>query len=283
MKTRPVGIHLSLWQTQWRDDLKPLIGKAQAAGYEVAEFPLLFPRELPVEALRAELDRLGMQASCGTGLDREHDITSPDAQLRAQGLDQLRACLTAAAQLGSPILGGVNYAPWGFFPDDDWQTRRDTCVDSLKEAAKMAEDLGVTLCLEVVNRFEGYLINTVGQGQAIIEEVGSAFIKLHLDSFHLNIEADDISAEIRRAGALLGHFHCVANNRKMPGQGHLDWEPIWSSLDDIGYDGYLVVESFLSPAGEVGRGLNIWRSLGEDLDGAAAEAANFIRGAMDRV
>ena len=273
----PIGIHLSYWQTSWNDDLLPLIGKAKNAGFDVAEFPLLFPADLKYEDLRKELDGLGMRASCGTGLGPATDITHPDQSVRQAGLDHLRACLEGAAKLGSPGVGGVTYAPWGLFPEDDWGERRNRCVQSLKEAVKIAQDNGVSIFMEVLNRFEGYLLNTVSQGLEIIQEVGSDHLKLHLDTFHLNIEADNIGDEIRAAGENLGHFHLVANNRKIPGEGHIPWVEVRQALQDVNYQGYLVAETFVNPAGEVGRGLFIWRELAPDLDLAAKKAADFIR------
>ncbi len=276
----PIGIHLSYWQTSWNDDLLPLIGKAKNAGFDVAEFPLLFPADLQYSDLRGELDRLEMRASCGTGLGPDTDITHPDPAIRKQGLRHLRFCLEGAAKLGSPGVGGVTYAPWGIFPEDDWGERRKRCILSLKEAVKVAEDNGVSIFMEVLNRFEGYLINTVSQGLEIIHEVDSNYLKLHLDTFHLNIEADSIAEEIRRAGDQLGHFHLVANNRKIPGEGHIPWTEVRTALNEINYQGFLVAESFVNPAGEVGRGLFIWRQLADDLDTSAKRAADFIRKEM---
>jgi D-psicose/D-tagatose/L-ribulose 3-epimerase len=131
--------------------------------------------------------------------------------------------------------------------------------------------------MELLNRFEGYLINTVEQGLEIIAAVGSDYLKLHLDTFHLNIEADHIGNAIRLAGDRLGHFHAVENNRKVPGQGHIPWSEVGQALDDIHYAGTVVSESFLSPAGEVGRGLYIWHPPLSDLDQAARQTAEFLR------
>lgn len=274
---KEIGIHLSFWQVQWSDDLLPLIGKAKEAGFKVAEFPMLMPFDLDYPALKGELDRLGMKASCGTGLGPDTDITHPDVDVRESGIRHLRACIEGAAKLGSPALGGVTYAPWAVFPTDDLARRRENCIQSLREAAQIAEDNNVLLCMEVLNRFEGYLINTATQGIEIIEAVGSPNIKLHLDTFHLNIEADQIDDEIRTAGDYLGHFHCVANNRKPPGEGHIPWEKVRKALIDVNYQGYLVAETFVNPAGEVGEGLFIWRKLADDLDEAARETAEFLQ------
>ena len=157
--------------------------------------------------------------------------------------------------------------------EEDWKRS----VEGICEIAKVAGECGVYCCLEVLNRFEGYLINTVEQASAIIQEVGSPNLKIQLDTFHLNIEADDIGQSIREAGHNLGHFHCVANNRKPPGAGHIPWNEVKQALDDISYQGYLVAETFVNPTGEVGRGLYIWRSLADDLDQTAKQAADFMK------
>jgi D-psicose/D-tagatose/L-ribulose 3-epimerase len=274
---RKIGIHLSYWQEEWSDDLLPLIKKAHQAGFEVAEFPLLFPTTLDYPSLRSQLDDLGMSASCGTGLGESNDITHPDPIVRKDGLDHLKACIIGAAQLNSPVLGGLTYAGWGVFPKEGRSERRRQCIESLREVSKMASDHGITVCLEVVNRFEGYLINTVEQALALLSEVGSIHLKLHLDTFHMNIEEDHIGAAILGAGSQLGHLHVVENNRKIPGSGHIPWEDVKHSLNAIGYDGYIIAETFVNPAGSVGNGLYIWRSTADDLDQSAQTAARFLR------
>jgi D-psicose/D-tagatose/L-ribulose 3-epimerase len=272
-----IGIHLSYWQENWSDPLLPLIGKAKQAGFDVAEFPLLAPEALDYPTLRAELDAQGMAASCGTGLGPETDITSPDPEVRRRGLAHLQACLNGAAALGSPVLGGLTYAPWGVFPEGNRAQRRAQCIESLKAAGEMAAAVGVRLCLEVVNRFEGYLVNSVEQGLALLAEVGHQALALHLDTFHMNIEEDDLPAAIRLAGDRLGHLHCVSNSRKAPGSGHLNWPGIREALQGIDYKGYLVAETFVRPVGEVGSGMYIWRELAPDLGRNAGETARFLR------
>ncbi len=273
----PVGIHLSYWQTAWEDDLVPLIKRAKDAGYDGAEFPLLQPKSLDYEHLRAELDDNGLCATCGTGLSPQTDITHPDLAVRAAGIAHLRACLEGAARLGSPVLGGVTYAPWGVFPENEHAVHRQRCIDTLREVGRIAEDVGVTLCLEILNRFEGYLLNTVAQGIRLLDEIGSPAIKLHLDTFHLNIEEADIGAAIETANSYLGHFHCSANHRGCPGTGHIPWEAVRKALDTINYQGWLVVEAYVRPEGEVGRGVFAWRPLSDTLDSDARAAATFLR------
>lgn len=274
---RSLGIHLSYWQTSWTDDLPPLIRRARQVGFDGAEFPMLNPGQMDFQKIKDVLDSEGMRATCSTGLSGLTDITNPDPAIRAAGLAHLRQCLKGAQILGSPVLVGVTYAAWGVFPEGDWEERRRNCITSLREVGEMAGDLGITVCLEVLNRFEGYLIPTVEKGLVLLEEVANPNLKLHLDTFHLNIEEADLAEAIRGAGKQVGHFHCSENHRGLPGSGHIPWKAVKKALDEIEYRGWIVVESFIRPEGEVGRGLFIWQSRGDDLDELARRAVIFLK------
>jgi D-psicose/D-tagatose/L-ribulose 3-epimerase len=93
----------------------------------------------------------------------------------------------------------------------------------------------------------------------------------------MNMEEDNLAAAIREAGKHIGHFHCAANNRKLPGRGHIDWQAIKAALDEIGYQGSLVVEAFPNPNVETGRTVNTWRPLVQDYDSEARQAVEFLR------
>jgi D-psicose/D-tagatose/L-ribulose 3-epimerase len=75
----------------------------------------------------------------------------------------------------------------------------------------------------------------------------------------------------------MGHFHCADSNRKLPGRGHIEWAAIKSALDDVGYQGALVMETFPNPAAETGRTVNTWRPLVNSYDEEAKQALAFLR------
>jgi D-psicose/D-tagatose/L-ribulose 3-epimerase len=131
----------------------------------------------------------------------------------------------------------------------------------------------------VVNRFEQYLINTCDEAVDYLNQVGSDHCKILLDSFHMNIEEDNIYNAIIKAGDKLGHVHIGETNRKAPGVGHFPWDELMKGLKDINYRGSIVMEPFLIPGGEVGRDVKIFRdlSIGIDIDKEAKRALNFIR------
>lgn len=275
---RPVGIGIFYWMDRWSDDQAGYVHKAREAGYDGVEVSLPIEGDHPVERLRAELERHELGVVCSTGLTPSADVSSPDPAVRRAGIEHLKRAAAAAAALGSPLLGGVTYAPWLHFPPaTDLRPYRERSAAALAEVATAAGDLGIEVCLEVLNRFETGIFNTVADGLRFLDMVDRPWVKLELDTFHMNIEEDDLGEAIRQAGRRLGHFQCAANNRRPPQFGHLDWAAIRTGLDDVGYGGWVVFETFPNPDAETGRTTYTWRHLVGDADGEARAAATFVR------
>jgi D-psicose/D-tagatose/L-ribulose 3-epimerase len=275
---RPTGIHLSYWTSHWSDDVFPFLQKARDAGFDGAELPLLDPGTMRYGDLRRQADQLGLRLTCCTGLPVDGDISHPDPGARQRGVDHLMRCLDGAAEVGSPVLAGVLYLGWGAaIPESGCELYIQRSAEVLRHVAVEAGKRHVTLCLEVLNRFESFFLNTVEEGRAFLNKIGSPFVKLNLDTCHLNIEEDSVAGAIRQAGKQLGHLHCTANNRKRPGLGHLPWDEIKQALDAIDYQGWLIMECFVRSGDEVGRTMRIWRPLSVDLDADARAGANFLK------
>lgn len=276
---RKIGIEIFYWIKQWSDDQIAFFPKAHESGFDSVEISFVSgPETIDIPRMCAELDRLDLQVFCSTGLSLETDITSPDKSRRDAGIAYLRRCLETTQQLGSPALGGVTYAPWLHFPQEtDLRPYRDRSAATLREVAKIAADLDVVLTLEILNRFETFMFNTVSDGLAFIGHVDHPNVQLQLDTYHMNMEEDNLADAIRQAGSAIGHFHCAASNRKLPGQGHIDWDAIKLALDDINYQGSLVIETFPDPTTETGRTVNTWRPLVSELDQEIREALAFLR------
>lgn len=274
----PIGIHLSYWTSHWSDSVLPLLDRAKRAGFDGAELPVLDPAHMDFRAIRRRADDLGMRLTCCTGLPADKDICSPDPRAQRRGIDHLMLCLDGAAQVSSPVLAGVTYLGWGApVPNGDPQPHIRRSIKVLQRVAEEAGARQVVLCLEVLNRYESYFLNTVAEGLRILRDVQSPHVKLNLDTYHMNIEEDDIALAVRDAGEELGHLHCAANNRKRPGLGHIPWREVGRALVDIHYGGWLVMESFVGDWDEVGRTMRTWRSLSTDRDVDAREGANFLR------
>jgi D-psicose/D-tagatose/L-ribulose 3-epimerase len=187
--------------------------------------------------------------------------------------------------MGGGNLGGIIYSSWPATVSPGGLDRRpyvERSVASMKEAIRAAEDNNVVFSVEVVNRFEQFLLNTCDEAIAYVEAVESPNAKIMLDTFHMNIEECFIGEAIQTAGNRLGHLHVGENNRMPPGYGHIPWTEVGNALRQIDYQGYVVMEPFIMPGGEVGRDIRVFRdmSVGLDLDAEARKALMFVRGVL---
>jgi D-psicose/D-tagatose/L-ribulose 3-epimerase len=137
--------------------------------------------------------------------------------------------------------------------------------------------------MEVVNRFEQYMMNTAAEAVRYVTEVGSPNCTVLLDTFHMNIEEDSFRDAIRTAGKRLGHLHIGETNRRAPGRGKIPWDEVFGAVAEIGFQGSIVMEPFLQPGGEVGRDIKVFRDLrgGLNLDREARRACAFVKAKLD--
>ena len=283
-----VGIFYAYWVHDWDVDFHPLVDRAAEIGFDVLEVNAGTVANMTAaerKALKSHADDRGLDLSFVVGLQKQYDISSTDKSVRRKGIGFLQKIAAAVGQIGGGPVGGIIYGAWpATLPDWDGDKRPyfDRSVASMKEAIKAAEDNNVTFNMEVVNRFEQFIINTCEEAINYVEAVGSTNAKIMLDTFHVNIEEDFFSKAILEAGDLLGHFHVGENNRMPPGYGHIPWAEIGSVLRQINYRGYVVMEPFLMPGGEVGRDIKVFRdlSMGMDLDEEARKALQFLRGML---
>ncbi len=143
--------------------------------------------------------------------------------------------------------------------------------------AAYAEEKGVKLAFEPLNRFETDLVNIVDQGLKLIDDVGAPNLGFHLDTFHMHLEEKDSAAAIRKAGDRIFHFHACENDRGVPGTGQVKWKEVFEALVDVGYDGNVVIESFTPEVKSIARAVCIWREIAPDQDSIARDGLKFIK------
>lgn len=282
---RRVGIYYAFWTREWDADFFPFIGRVKRLGFDQLEinggtFATMSPDER--RRLVQEAEKEGIVLSYGIGLTAEHDVSSLDESIRRNGVRFMRSMIEAVGEAGGGMIGGTVHSSWpSTLPvgATDKRPYLERSLASMKEYAKIAEDNKVFLNVEVINRFEQYLLNTCEEALAYVEEVASPSCAILLDTFHMNIEEDSISGAIRLAGSRLSALHLGETNRKPPGLGRMPWGEIKRALDDIGFDGPLVMEPFVTSGGRVGRDIGVWRDLipEADHDALARDAAAFVK------
>lgn len=261
-----LGIFMNFWEKNWDADHKKYIKKVAEIGFDILEFqaqPLLEMSREHMRELVQLAEECGIELTYSLGLDRNYDVSSLDEKVRLGGVDYLKRIVERIGFMGGTLLSGVSYAGWGT-PDNfngDKRPYWENSIKSMKEIIKTAENCGVTYCVEAVNRFETCLINTAEEALKYVDEVGSPNIGVLLDTYHMNIEENNIGDAIRLAGNKLTSFHTGENNRTAPGRGHLNWDEIFGALSEIGYKGRIVSEPFVMQGGEVGRDIHVYRDL----------------------
>lgn len=283
------GIYFAYWTKEWFADYKKYMDKVASLGFDVLEiscaaFKDVYTRDEQLYDLREYAKEKGLILTAGYGPTKEQNLCSENEAVVSKAMEFFKELLPKLQKLDIHMLGGGLYSYW---PVDytkpvnkeaDWER----AVKNIKELSKTAEECNVTLGMEVLNRFEGYMLNTCEEAIRFVDEVGSDYVKVMLDTFHMNIEEDNIGAAIRLAGDRLGHLHLGEQNRKVPGQGSLPWNEIGLALRDINYKGAAVMEPFVMQGGTIGSEIKVWRDIiplptEEALDKDAKAALNFVR------
>jgi D-psicose/D-tagatose/L-ribulose 3-epimerase len=282
-------MHYGYWTQYWGSEPLQFVKRAKKCGFDILEVnapKVARMNDAERDALKSAIADTGLGLTYSIGMTADMDLVSEDTATRRKGIAFLQQVARAMKHMGGTVLAGINYSSWPrkLLPDEDKQTLTDRAIEGVREAIKAAEDNDVIFCVEVVNRFEQFIMNTAAEGIAFAERVGSPNCKILLDTFHMNIEEDSLRGSIVEAGKWLGHFHLGETNRRPPGRGRIPWSEIFGALREINYQGAVVMEPFLLPGGEVGRDISVYRDLlgSADLDEEAARSVQFVRSEQEK-
>lgn len=262
------GTYFAYWEREWDADYVFYCKKVADLGFDILEIAagsLVEKTDKELMDIKRAAQDNGIRLTSCIGLPPQYNTASEDEAVRRAGVEYLKRIMDAMYKVDSHILGGIIYAYWPCDYNQPVDKKRawDAAVRSMREAAETAESLGIMLAMETVNRFEQYVINSAEEAVEFVKEIGKENAKVMLDSFHMNIEEDDLGEAIRHTGAHLGHFHIGEGNRKVPGKGRMPWAEIGAALREIGYDGAVVMEPFVKMGGSVGSDIKIWRDMSD--------------------
>lgn len=277
-------MHYGYWTQYWGSEPLQFVKRAKKCGFDILEVnapKVTRMSDAERDVLKGAIAEAGLSLTYSIGMTADMDLVSEDTATRQKGIAFLQQVARTMKYMGGTVLAGINYSSWPrkLLPDEDKQILTDRAIEGVREAIKAAEDNDVIFCVEVVNRFEQFIMNTAAEGIAFAERVGSPNCKILLDTFHMNIEEDSLRGSIVEAGNWLGHFHLGETNRRPPGSGRIPWPEIFGALREINYQGAVVMEPFLLPGGEVGRDISVYRDLlgSADLDEEATRSVQFVR------
>jgi len=275
-----LGINSFLFVSPFTTESTRLFSTFKKWGFDTVEIPIEDPSHIDPAQVKAAADKLGLAigsvcACMGPGRDFRG---TPEEQQTA--MTYCKAIIDQAVALGCPSVIGPVYSVVGkadAVEPAQQKVEWDLVVKNLKELAQYAEAKGVTICIEPLNRFETDFLNTCDRGLKLIRAVGSKAVKLHLDTFHMNIEEKNQAAAIRKAGKSLAHFHACGSDRGTPGGDHIAWKEIAKALKAVGYKGDVVIESFTTDVKVIARAAAIWRKIEPRRNDIAVKGLKFLR------
>lgn len=277
--TNSVGVHALVWAPSTSTDEVALAAKqTKAAGFDLLELSLHDYQEMDIAAARTAIEAEGLSVACSRGLPYDSDISSDDPAARARGVEVLLASLDVTAALGGTVLTGVPYSCLRKYDRRLTPQARANIVAILRSTAQEAAARGVSLGLEIVNRYESNVINTARDALRLADDIGEDNVFLHLDTYHMNIEESDFSSPVLEVGDRLGYVHVGENQRGYLGSGSINFATFFHALATIGYAGPITFESFssavVSPTLSID--LAVWRNMWSDGYELASSARAFI-------
>ena len=281
------GVNTWVWiSPTTAEKLRQLAPKVKTMGFDLIEFGIESITDLDYKeaALILEDHELGVSVAAAMGPDR--DLVHDDPTIQRNGVKYLQHCVMAASSVGATNLVGPMYAAvgrtWEQTPDQRAHDV-DVLVGHLQQLAIFAHEHDVVLGIEPLNRFETSFINTAQQAMDVVNRVDHSACNIMLDTFHMNIEEKSLGQAIRLTGDRLVHVHACENDRGAPGSGHVSWIEVAQALQDIGYDGPVVIESFTNQVKTIARAAAIWRSFEPSQDDLAETGLNFLHHLLDPV
>ncbi len=163
-----------------------------------------------------------------------------DKTLHAEIDTKLREVINAAADAGSPnviILAGDRQG----ISDEQGM---DNCVLFLNNVKKLAEDKGVTICMELLNskvNHPGYMCDKTAWGVELCKRVNSPRFKLLYDIYHMQIMEGDIIRTIQQNFQYIDHFHTAGNpgRHEFDDSQEMNYTGICKAIADLGFKGVI--------------------------------------------
>lgn len=271
------GMNLLLWNGELTDEMVPVLESLKSMGYDGVEVPL-FNYDLDYAKWGQKFAELGLECTAVTVRTEEDNPISPDAAVRAKGVEQTKRAVDCCAAMGATHLVGPYHSALGLFSgagptDDEWNHG----VDSMRKVAEHAGANNVMLGVEALNRFECYLLNTHGDAARFAKQVDHDNCRIMYDTFHANIEEKSISEAIRGSADMICHIHISENDRSTPGTGNIRWAENFDAIKEVGYDGWLMIEAFGLALPELVAATKIWRRMYESEEQLSRDGLKFMK------
>jgi D-psicose/D-tagatose/L-ribulose 3-epimerase len=274
------GVITLIWTEQFTKKDLPLIPKAKELGFDVLEINISHPETFPTALVKEKVKEAGIDVITSTALSCAANLIEPDLKVRENGVNILKKLIDISAEIGSKMLGGVNYTGWGYLTgrprtEEEWMWS----VDAMREVSQYAKEKSdLLIAVEPVNRFETHFLNIAEDAVRYCKAVGMDNMRVHLDSFHMIREETSFTGAVEACGKeYLGYVHACENNRGIPGTGLVPWKEFFTALRKVDFSGPLVIESFDPSFQELNRLCAIWRKFADSGEELAVQGLKNLK------
>jgi len=274
------GSHSYVFVDRWSDACLPVLDRARELDLDCMEIGIGddVPFSCTLTRRRAEELGLDLAVSPGGTWPLECDLSSDDASEREAGLAWHKRQVDIAAELGAVAYCGSLYGHTGVVrrcrpPAEEYQRT----AEGLHGLAEYACGQGVAVVLEPMSHFRTHVVNTPRQVMRLIGLADHANLRVLLDTYHMVTEVNDYSAGIRTVAERLWGLHTCENNRGVPGSGLLPWDDVFAALIDIGFDGYMIMETYNSSLADFAYQRGMFHNVCPDADSFVRQGLEFLK------
>lgn len=273
-----IGINMLLWGIEITPEHIPVFEALAAAGYDGVEIPVIGQSQDELRTMAAACDALGLARTASAFVGEAVNPISPDPAVRQAAVDSLKKTIDGTQLIGADIVVGGIYQAHKYFTGtaptpQEW----DWSADYLRTCGEYAQQFGIRLGLEALNRFEVFLINTSADGKRMVEQIGLDNVGVHYDTHHANIEDPNPHEALVNVQGVLNHVHLSESHRGTLGTGQVDWEANFAALHEIDYSGWLVIEAFGNMDPNLAAAANVWRNAFASPEEVYRKGIEFIR------
>ncbi len=274
------AVNTLLFTSPFSNESVELFDTIRDIGFDGVEISLENIGDFDCEEVSQALRDHGLACCSVCGFfTNDRDLRGSQQEQNAS-MQYARACIDVCRALECDLLAGPVYSVVGRARSETIEKRTEqwrTVVRNLRELCSYAESRGVYIAIEPMNRFATDFMNTCAQARKLVRDVGSERLKIHLDTFHMNIEEKNPVMAILDAGSDLYNFHVSENDRGTPGSGSIDWNGIRDALVRTGYNRYVVIESFMPEIRVGGLASSIWRAPEESGRVLAQKGLSYLK------
>lgn len=279
------GTHCYIFVDQWRDESLDVLDKVKALGLDCLDIAVGDDVVFDAARTRRRAVGLGIELliSPGGSWPVECDLSSTDAACRSRGLEWHRRQVDLAESLGATVYSGALYGHPGvlrFRPLSAGEQRE--LADGIHSLAEYGAARGVRIVLEPMSRFRTHVVNTPRQLMDLIALADHPNVYALLDTYHMLAEVRDYGRAVEEAAPRLLGLHACENDRGVPGGGIVPWDDVFSALARVGFDGYILLESYNTGLKEFAWRRGILQDICPDGEQFVAGAMRFLRAGLER-